>query len=387
MLPQFLFSSYEQYKADTDFVASWLVNTATQHGYVVPRSPSETLPKPARLKGRARKLAREAKASSSADVGRHDAVTRVYLRDFVPLAQFIAESTEPRIEVSAAFETRLKRAIRRRRQHHDWHDKHNKRPGTTGIEDGHGYFIGILEQVQALLQPSLASEIDHETTFKDDFDDRDFSNRFHMLTPKDTVEVFDHDEIHNEVQDELNSTKNVKVVNDLSTSKDEAFIAAVYLFKDIHMIRIFVRHLWELYATGQIDLVAASVTTNTAIDFVRNLQEDFEATFVDLIQLNNTCCLYCAFQVETGAPSGPIDYVQERCLAYAQKILSTYLRDLIEDSSDYVPTVAPQYLELYDRMADRMGTPILPTKSMQADTRSPLVYHQSVWLVTLANPM
>lgn len=65
MLPDYLSSSYARYKEDTHTIASWLANTAAQHGY---KDGSSVKPvevkKPAqgRLKGKARKEAKAAGA-------------------------------------------------------------------------------------------------------------------------------------------------------------------------------------------------------------------------------------------------------------------------------------------------------------------------------------
>src|SRR5271155_3659171 len=72
MLPDFLFSTYKQYKADTDKITTWLAETAKKCGYKSPfsdpKAPGESVAdqrgKPPKLKGRARKLARDAAAAA-----------------------------------------------------------------------------------------------------------------------------------------------------------------------------------------------------------------------------------------------------------------------------------------------------------------------------------
>lgn len=60
MFPEGLDSRYKRYKADSQAVASWLVTTAEKCGYQLPPSEkTKTSTKSPRLKGKARKMARE----------------------------------------------------------------------------------------------------------------------------------------------------------------------------------------------------------------------------------------------------------------------------------------------------------------------------------------
>lgn len=63
--------------------------------------------------------------------------------------------------------------------------------------------------------------------------------------------------------------------------KQEASIASMCLSRDVHRLRGVVQKIWKDYHEGNMGLVASSITTNTAIDFCRRLQEDFEKAFPD----------------------------------------------------------------------------------------------------------
>jgi hypothetical protein len=70
MRPEFLTSSYLQYKSDTDAVASWLATTAKKCGYpqdlVTSSNPEDKQQRSSqRLKGKARKMARDAAAQGN----------------------------------------------------------------------------------------------------------------------------------------------------------------------------------------------------------------------------------------------------------------------------------------------------------------------------------
>jgi len=94
MLPTPLVSIYQQYKQDTDSVASWLASTAKACGYPsnLLASPDGNAPQKAagRLKGKARS---EAKKNGRLNTARESKpnVRRytVAIKDFISLAEFI----------------------------------------------------------------------------------------------------------------------------------------------------------------------------------------------------------------------------------------------------------------------------------------------------------
>ena len=57
-------------------------------------------------------------------------------------------------------------------------------------------------------------------------------------------------------------------------SAEEQYLAAYCLFQDVSRIRASLGATWKNYQEGGIDLVAASITTNTAIDLVRSIEQD-----------------------------------------------------------------------------------------------------------------
>jgi hypothetical protein len=61
----------------------------------------------------------------------------------------------------------------------------------------------------------------------------------------------------------------------------EQYLAAHCLLADISSIRSHIKSLWTMYRDGQIDLHSVSVTTNTAVELVRGMQEDYDANFPD----------------------------------------------------------------------------------------------------------
>lgn len=130
MLPGFLFDSYNQYKADSEAVATWLANTARHHGYPEDLlggsgASQQSQQKTPRLKGKARKLAREVaqkRSPNSSIAGQKSADGKapkylIALKDFISLAEWIAAKTG--VEVPATFLKVLDRAVAVRKRHHD----------------------------------------------------------------------------------------------------------------------------------------------------------------------------------------------------------------------------------------------------------------------------
>ena len=62
---------------------------------------------------------------------------------------------------------------------------------------------------------------------------------------------------------------------------EEQYLAAHCLLAEISSIREHIKSLWALYRDGQMDLDSASITTNTAVELVRRIQEDYDKNFPD----------------------------------------------------------------------------------------------------------
>lgn len=60
---------------------------------------------------------------------------------------------------------------------------------------------------------------------------------------------------------------------------EEQYLAAHCLLADISSIREHIKSLWAMYRDGQMDLHSVSITTNTAVELVRHMQEDYDKNF------------------------------------------------------------------------------------------------------------
>ncbi|PYI35005.1 hypothetical protein BP00DRAFT_463023 [Aspergillus indologenus CBS 114.80] len=289
----FMTSSYLQYKSDTDAVATWLVATAKSCGFPVDTlgasanttSPPSTEPTgpSKRLKGKARKLAREA-ATKAASSGSHSTTSPTVkhilaLKDFVDLAEYIAASTKPVVRVPASFVTVLDRAISVRREH----GNKARAKRSTSLEsressDRHEYFIGILEHVRQALQPRMSGENVEDPLTDNSINHRadTLANRFEGLEVQEPSEAFlqaPDAPIPAPAADKSEVNYEAERLSDY----EEVLFAFSLLLQDLRKIRAVIAQTWKGYKPRTFDLVAVSLMTNCAIDFARHLEEEIQA--------------------------------------------------------------------------------------------------------------
>src|SRR5271154_1163992 len=306
MLPNYLFSTYKQYKTDTDKITTWLAETAKKCGYQSPfsdpKAPDESVPdqrgKPPKLKGRARKLARDAAAaekktpaSSAADANEIAKGTKytVPVREFELMAEHIAKSQDTSLKIPRGFINLMKRCIKTRRGTSDWFQENV--PVTADKEldstDRHLHFADVLQRTLQTLLPVEELRKGDGTTGKQSTDlsgaepaKGDLANAFSLLEV-DEAEDEDFDPLTALVPTESGEKKasapqKVRYVVDTEDDDGEEWFFALHcFFFDMHELRILISVLWSIYKTGQIDLAAVAVTTNTAYDLMRRAEDDF----------------------------------------------------------------------------------------------------------------
>ncbi|RYN80829.1 hypothetical protein AA0117_g2821 [Alternaria alternata] len=96
MMANSLRSIYQQYKHDTDVVASWLASTAKSFGCSATlRPPPPTEQKSQRLKGKTRKTAKQVTApQNGSDKQTSKPKYTLAVKDFIPLSEHIAGVTD-----------------------------------------------------------------------------------------------------------------------------------------------------------------------------------------------------------------------------------------------------------------------------------------------------
>ena len=181
MIPDFLAGSYKKYKQDTALFTTWLANAAASCGYkpeatkrphseqpaqVKPANSESPLPSTPKLKGRERKLARDAAAKAkkaNSDIPKpqlpkpqlpstvkYTITTAELLRQAEAVTQSGARS---RVQMPATLRAVVERAIRARQRCSEWFQKsevHNKY-----ADNQHTHFIEILKQSLKILEPCV----------------------------------------------------------------------------------------------------------------------------------------------------------------------------------------------------------------------------------------
>lgn len=280
MLPDNLVTVYQQYKKDTDAVASWLASTARSCGYpadLLCGSSSQTAgpDQVKRLKGKARKEAKAAAAKSQSSSCRPEYTIAV--KDFIPLAEFVAASRKPVISVPLAFDNMLDRVISTR---YGFSTRLVELGSATdaSADSKHSHFVGILEKVREVLRPRVSPASQDVASVRTPSDPiGQVGGRFAGLSVDNPSEEFLNApdiEMPVKVKDD-NATYVAEPLQDLQ----EVLFAYTLMINDLAKIRARIEWTWTNYRKGSFELVAAAIATNTACDLARNLMEDMAPMF------------------------------------------------------------------------------------------------------------
>ncbi|KAM7212001.1 hypothetical protein V8F06_012630 [Rhypophila decipiens] len=272
MLPTPLKTIYQQYKDDTSCVATWLANTANQHGYgpspdanqAKANNPTATSQ---RVKGKAPDWALG--LSSRRDIGgqTHSRNQKQYvlaIKDFCPMADYIAKR-EPAVKVPDFFATFAEKLA-------ETGDKLS-----AAADSRHSYFVGILESVRNTLKPLMEAgvynmdELKKATAAAAEGASKDkFRNMFSVLGVYEPSEAFLNAP---DVAVPKTSDQPQYVAERVDDWSEALFVYAGFLH-DLSRIRNEVLSLWDQWAKGELDLTAAAVATNTAFELARTMEDE-----------------------------------------------------------------------------------------------------------------
>lgn len=284
MSPESLQSNYQQYKHDTQVVASWLATTAKAFGWsdqVGASSTAKTPTKPsARLKGKERKKAKAAQIPSDEPPAISEPSKPKYvlaIKDFVPLAEHIADaSNAAKIEVPHSFSVALERVLWARKSFSErLEDAGHRFDQKSDVR--HSFFVKILEKVRKALQPLLSANAfdlsdltDAVTNIGTHKDKKGLSSLFEVLDVYEPSATFEAapDVVH---PTPITLEYTVEAEED---SQLEALFAMTALMDDLSRLRLEIAELWTRYEAGEMDIAAVSVATNTAIELARSFEDD-----------------------------------------------------------------------------------------------------------------
>jgi hypothetical protein len=286
MLPECFIDSYKHYKADTRTIAAWLTEGAEISGFTTNKNsvhqPNSTVinqQAKVKLKGRARKLARDAANAEQKMREKKPPPPRQHVvktKDFVPMAIAIASRRPPKIKPSTTILEIFKRTIAARKSCAMWYAT-----GSDGNE-GHQHFINVLEEALSILKPLAPKEqVNKIRTKRASTTCKNIpKNKFDNLVLEDSDESASED-----VTQPISNPSPLKrpipdvIYEQDDTENEEEFRFASYcLIKDLNDLRQYLLGLWQRYQRKEVDLAVAAATTNMAMDLVRRAEREFART-------------------------------------------------------------------------------------------------------------
>lgn len=150
----------------------------------------------------------------------------------------------------------------------------------------HAHFIRVLERVVEILR-SCTSDKPKEEPRRKDGDVEKTTTMFSLLEVEMPSVEDEEGVIHAPSgpteHGQKSTTEKENALYELDEPEDEVLPFVLYcLFEDVHQVGQIVRDIWEEYKAGKINIMTASVVTNTAIDLVRKTEDDIKAAHPQL---------------------------------------------------------------------------------------------------------
>ncbi|KAL9075160.1 MAG: hypothetical protein Q9161_001846 [Pseudevernia consocians] len=284
MIPDFLTDTYKYYKSNTTEALTWLGTTEKARNETI--AVFQQAPKQPRLKGKARKSAKETAPATASEK------YILALADIVPLARRIVRYDQHSLQVPPRIIRILRKAITARKQCSAWFLKQVDNDLVTNVSnEGHAYFTAILEEVLSLLQPfcrrdpSSTSATNDPGNLKYETHRDSWENTFRSLEIEDPdieadAGVEESPQPSGKEDTPTNRPSVVpKIVYEVETDKEDVRFAVFCLFRDLDVLRQHLHNTWRKYACYETSLIEASAVTNTAVEFVRRIEQNFLATY------------------------------------------------------------------------------------------------------------
>ncbi|KPI39551.1 uncharacterized protein AB675_3261 [Cyphellophora attinorum] len=349
MLPAFLKDSYKQYKNDTTRFTTWLVNAA------VPYASSQQvwhLRLQQRRNPHLTVLGTQEVSVSNSEL----------IKAALPLA-------DSQHKAPSALLTVLRRAISLRKNVTAWCLGRRDKISNSR----HAHFVEVLEQIVETLAWETANvvskKISNESQDKvreqnKEDDAQSWINRFAALEVEDLEDVESR-------SDSLQIIKAVPVEEEDSDDDGGAlsdmFFRLYCLFSDLHNWRLFLQEVWREYADRSLDLMTASVVTDTALQLSRDLIDSALKDLPDELRLRlvdgeamsvlmfNTACMFRDGDMTPSTHLGltynvAMDDVAEKCYIKPLILLQSMIPVL---QAGNVPVYKPGYFGTYDPKTDR----------------------------------
>ena len=337
-------NTYQLYKKHTDKLAKWLLETAELCGWEfdlyqdMPGGNADGRPK------RSKRKKSQLKLPAAAAEG---LTFRIRLSHFIELATIIVENKH--IKIPDTVVKLVEETVELRKRFSEFYDKqasHASKNVEMPSHSGHLFFIQTLEKVLELLQrdggskESIKSREDGtplELVEETQVDRSILTNRFENLELEEPTELVPEVPKNGNSGPKASPNHERKVVYDADAATDEeTFFAMFCIIEDYQKIRIHLQKTWWHYKLGKVDLVAASIITNTAFDLVRRADEEFCRTFPvfqSSCQISSAFYLYfCAVRgVDPDRSEAPGDWfnyemadVAQLCYMPAEYLLNAF---------------------------------------------------------------
>ncbi|PYH46062.1 uncharacterized protein BP01DRAFT_391390 [Aspergillus saccharolyticus JOP 1030-1] len=234
-------TQYLQYKQDTQDVATWLLTT-----------DPEFKPKgPGRLKGKARKDAKEGKPSPQ---GPTEYV--LTLKELVERAKRIVAGGQVQ-EVPALIAIKLRRSIVRRR----YQRRYYAQDGDTASNASHEHFVSVLEEMEEILKPILPRNTRKEE--QPSSDAAALGNMFEALELEETAPETEEPSSSSSTAATTPTPETpadvICTLEQAAADKPTGLFALEMVMQDLwHMMR-FVRESWQQYREGRLSVTAAAI--------------------------------------------------------------------------------------------------------------------------------
>ncbi|KAF5558779.1 hypothetical protein FMEXI_257 [Fusarium mexicanum] len=280
MLSPAYMSIYQQYKADTDSVATWLANTAKAHGYDAESSLGGATADAAKKKKKKKKGNGNGKGPSRAKnkkkQEKQDPNTKKYIirvKDFEAMAKHVADTNA--VEVPHKTAVALERGIWVRRSFSqklaDSGARRDHRSDAT-----HSHFVEVLEKVRGYLKPIMEAglfkpeDLDKKTDVKTNHPAKGMFDVLNVYTPSE--EFLNAPDITPTPAAELETQYTVEE----EVTWEDAFFAFATLLRDYDYLSQKIHSLWEKWASGELDLAAVALATNTAFELAHSMEADIK---------------------------------------------------------------------------------------------------------------
>ncbi|KAI1332921.1 hypothetical protein F5Y16DRAFT_130458 [Xylariaceae sp. FL0255] len=308
MLPDSLSSSYRRYKDDTSAFITWLNRAAIACGYSpkgqklsdttqcasVNKNKASTPPSAPRLKGKARKLAKEAQGPDRDGLSIDDVATVKYEITTQELAAQVnaVSQSKSNIRMPRIIKVFLERAIEARERCSDWYEK-TEHEQKVYDEGGHRFFIKILRDALSKLgpddddkstqEPRKTSTLPASRQTSKSKSNFSLENRFSYLK----VEQVD-DESHLSptevalITRAKRDSRSDDLIDIYELAAEKAFedaFAVFCFFEDVHRIRKTLKRTWRDCNSAVVNLTTATVVTQTAINMIHKAEQDLYQAF------------------------------------------------------------------------------------------------------------